>query len=197
MELTKEVAEHRKSEHDIHPIFLNRWSPRAMTGEGILEEELMALFEAARWAPSSYNEQPWRFLYARRDTDHWLTFFDLLGDFNKGWCKDAAVLCCIVSKKTFTQNGKPNKVHSFDCGSAWENLALEASRRGLVAHGMAGFDDEKAREALRVPDDFDVEAMFALGKRASPDRLPEGLGEREHPSTRKPLPEIAIEGGFP
>lgn len=196
MELAEEVQENRTPDYDVHPIFINRWSPRSMTGEPLTDEEIMPLFEAARWAPSSYNEQPWRFLYAKRETQHWDKFFSLLGEWNRQWCENAALLCLIVSKKTFTQGEKPNKVHSFDCGSAWENLALEGARRGLVVHGMAGFDDAAARDVLGIPDDFDVEAMFAVGKRAPAEDLPEEMREKERPSKRNPLSEILMEGHF-
>lgn len=97
--------EHRESDHDIDFIFVERWSPRAMTGEPLPEETLMRLFEAARWAPSSFNEQPWRFLYARRDTKHWSTFFELLGDFNKKWADKAAALLVVLSRNR--RDGKP------------------------------------------------------------------------------------------
>lgn len=196
MELTDEVRKNRSSDHDILPLFLNRWSPRAMSGESIDEEELMQLFEAARWAPSSYNEQPWRFIYAVRDSEHWERLFNLMVEFNQSWAKNAAVLIVIVSSKKFEQNGNPNKVHSFDCGSAWENLALQAASMGLVAHGMAGFDDEKARADLGVPDDFDVEAMVAIGRRASPETLPEQMREQETPNSRRPVEETIMEGKF-
>lgn len=190
------AMEYRKADYPIEPLFVNRWSPRAMSGEPLSEFELMTLFEAARWAPSTYNEQEWRFLYARRDTAHWSTFFDLLVEGNKEWCKDAAVLCCVVARKTFTRNGKPNPVHVYDAGSAWENLALQAAAMGLVCHGMQGFDFEKARTALRVPDEFVVCAMFALGKHGNPEDLPEEIREREKPSDRRPIQQSICEGPF-
>src|SRR6266704_1137246 len=125
--------DYRKPDYPIEPIFYRRWSPRAMSGEPLSEQELMRLFEAARWAPSTYNEQEWRFLYARRDTPHWLTFFDLLVKGNQAWCRNAAVLVVVLARKTFTRNGKPNPVHLFDTGSAWQNLALQATILGLVS----------------------------------------------------------------
>src|SRR2546428_3615641 len=136
--------DHRKPDHPIDLLFIRRWSPRAMSGEPLSEKEFLTLFEAARWAPSTYNEQEWRFLYARRDTPHWFTFFDLLVEGNQAWCKNAAVLVVVLAHKVFAKNGKPNPVHLFDCGSAWENVALQATAMGLVAHGMQGFDFEKA-----------------------------------------------------
>jgi len=188
--------EHRTADYPIDDLFLRRWSPRAMNGRPFAEGELNTLFEAARWAPSTYNEQEWRFLYARRDTEHWQTFFDLLAEANQAWCNSAAVLVVVCSHKVFSRNGKPNPVHTFDSGAAFENLALQAAIMGLVAHGMAGFDRDKARADLHVPDDYDVEAMIALGHPGDPAELPEGLIEREVPSGRKPLREITCEGPF-
>jgi nitroreductase len=184
----------RKPDHAIEPLFLRRWSPRAMSGEPLTEEELLSLFEAARWAPSTYNEQEWRFLYARRDTPHWPQFFGLLVEGNQAWCKRAAVLVLVLARKTFARNGKPNPVHLFDAGAAWENLALQATAMNLVAHGMQGFDFEKARTSLRVPDHFAVAAMFALGRPGSPDELPPDMRDHEVPSGRRPVRESIHEG---
>lgn len=167
-----------------------------MSGEPVTEEELLSVFEAARWAPSTYNEQEWRFLYARRDTPLWPTFFDLLVEANQSWCKRAAVLVVVLARNRFTRNGKPNIVHLFDAGSAWQNAALQASSMGLVAHGMAGFDFEKARLALQVPDQFDVAAMFALGRPGDPDLLPESYRKLEVPSPRRPTKSSICEGAF-
>ena len=188
--------EHRKADWPIETLFLRRWSPRAMTGEGLRPDELKTLFEAARWAPSTYNEQEWRFLYARRDTEHWQTFFGLLVEGNQAWCKDAAALVVVLSHKVFSRNGKPNPVHTFDAGAAFENLALQGAAMGLVVHGMAGFDRDRARQALSVPADYDVEAMVALGRPGDPDRLPQKLRDMEVPTGRKKVDEIAREGPF-
>jgi nitroreductase len=188
--------EHRKADWPIERIFLKRWSPRAMSGEALKTEELKTLFEAARWAPSTYNEQEWRFLYALRDTEHWPTFFGLLVEGNQAWCGNAAVLVVVLSHKVFSRNGKPNPVHTFDAGSAWENLALQGGVMGLVVHGMAGFDRDRARAALRVPDDYDVEAMIAIGRPGDPDALPPELRKMEVPTGRKKVEEISREGPF-
>ena len=187
---------HREADHPIEPIFLKRWSPRAMSAEAMTKEELNSLFEAARWAPSTYNEQEWRFLYAHRETDHWTTFFDLLMEANQTWCKNAGVLCLVASHKVFERNGKPNPVHTFDSGAAFENLCLQGTAMGLVVHGMAGFDRDKARADLNIPDDYEVEAMIAIGKPGDVDVLPEELQERETPTGRKPIGEISCEGPF-
>lgn len=167
-----------------------------MSKEALTDEELMPLFEAARWAPSSYNAQPWRFLYAKRDTNHWQTFFDLMVEFNQSWAKNAAVLVVVVARNTFEHNGEASVTAQFDAGAAWENLALEASARGLVAHGMQGFDYAKAAEALNVPDDHTVLAMIAIGKPGQREDLPEALREKEVMSDRRPLSEIVCEGTF-
>lgn len=186
----------RQPTYSIQPFILNRWSPRALSGESITDEELMSLFEAARWAPSSYNNQPWRFVYAKRETEHWDRLFGLLGEFNQSWTHKAAVLVVVISKTTFDFNGKPSVTHAFDTGAAWENLALEASARGLIAHGMEGFDYAKAKTALNVPDDHEVHAMIAIGKPGKKEDLPPDLQEREVPSDRRPLKEIVMEGSF-
>jgi nitroreductase len=189
-------SEKRRADHPIDKIFVDRWSPRAMSGEAIAEHDLMVLFEAARWAPSSYNNQPWRLLYARRDSEHWPLFLDLLVQSNRIWAARAAALLLFISKTTFDYNGKPARTHSFDTGAAWENLALQAMLRGYVAHGMQGFDYERAKTALNVPDEYQVEAMAAIGKPGSKDSLPEKLQAMETPNDRRPLARSVCEGPF-
>jgi nitroreductase len=191
-----EGSERREAEHEVDELFLDRWSPRAMSGEPVTEKELLTLFEAARWAPSSFNNQPWRILYARRDTEHWPVFLGLLVEGNRAWAKDGAALLLFVSKETFDHNSKPYPTHSFDTGAAWENLALQATLGGLVAHGMQGFDYERARTELNIPEGFRVEAMAVVGRPGNPASLPEKMRERETPSGRKPLSEITREGPF-
>jgi nitroreductase len=192
----KELQTQRKPNYEINPLFVNRWSPRSMTGEEIPDEDLMSLFEAARWAPSSYNNQPWRFIYAKRNTQHWERLFNLLVDGNKIWAKDASLLVCVISRKNFEYNEKFSITHQFDAGAAWENLALEATSRGLVTHGMQGFDYVKARDELKVPDNFDVMAMIAIGKIGPKENLPPNLQEMEFPNDRKPLDQIISEGMY-
>jgi nitroreductase len=193
----RELAQQRQPTFDIAPWILARWSPRAMTGEPISEAELMPLFEAARWAPSSFNAQPWRFLVARRDSPHWKTFLGLLVPGNREWAQRAAALVVVVSRTKFERNEKPSRTHAYDAGAAWENLALEASRRGLATRGMEGFDYERARTALHVPPEFEVLAMIAIGRRGNAEVLPERLRAMEAPNDRRPLHEIVLEGGFP
>ena len=190
------ALDHRKADHPIEPLILRRWSPRAMSGEPISDAEMLTLFEAARWAPSTFNEQEWRFLYGRRDTPQWPVFLNLLVEGNRAWCRRAAMLAVVCAHKVFTRNGKPNPMHVFDCGNAFENLALQGTAMGLVVHGMQGFDFDAARSVLRVPDDYAVVAMFAVGRPGNPADLPEQLRGREVPSGRKPLAELICEGPF-
>jgi nitroreductase len=191
-----EIQTKRTSEYPINPLILSRWSPRSMTGEELGDDDIMSLFEAARWAPSSFNNQPWRFIYAKRNTEHWDRLFNLLVDVNKTWAKNAALLAVVISRKNFEFNEKPARTHQFDTGSAWENLALEASSRGIVAHGMQGFDYEKAKTELRIPADFEVMAMIAIGKRGSKENLPTELQDKEKPNDRKALKDIIMEGTY-
>jgi nitroreductase len=188
--------EFRKPDHEIETIFLKRWSPRAMSGAPVAPGDLYRLFEAARWAPSTYNEQEWRYLYAYRDTQHWKVFFDVLLPANQAWCANAGVLVVVIAHKVFALNGQPNPVYHFDAGASAENLMLQGAQMRLVVHAMAGFDAQKARAALRVPDDWEVLAMIAIGHPGDPDELPAPLREREVPTLRKTVAEIAWEGGF-
>jgi nitroreductase len=196
MKLSEEVKQNRKPEHKIDPLILNRWSPRAMGGEEMTDDELLPLFEAARWAPSSMNNQLSRFIYAKRNTKYWNGFFDLLMEGNQTWCKNASALVIVISRKNSYYKDKPQETHSFEAGAAYENLALEGTTRGLVVHGMGGFDYDKARELLKLLDVWTVECMAAIGKRGKKEDLPEEMQEREAPSDRKPLKEIAFEGEF-
>lgn len=186
----------RKPDHEISPLFVNRWSPRAMSGEEIGREELMRMFEAGRWAMSSMNNQPWRFLFALRNTLHWEKFYGLLTQNNQTWCKNAAALIVVVSKKMFDFNGKPARTHSYDAGAAWYSFALQGSMMGLVVHGMQGFDYDRAASELGVTDEYQVEAMAAVGRPGNREDLPPALQEREVPSQRKKVEEFAFEGGF-
>jgi nitroreductase len=189
--LREPVAAHRTPEYDVDPLFVNRWSPRSMAGEPLSEEAFMPLFEAARWAPSSRNAQPWRFHYATRGSDDWETFLAFPKASNREWARDAAVLVVICSRTTFEYDGSHNGTHSFDTGAAWVSLALEGARRGLAVRAMAGFDDDLAAEALDVPEEYAVEEMVAIGVH-DPDAAPES----EHPNRRKALDDIVTAGGF-
>jgi nitroreductase len=189
----------RVSDHSVDPLFIGRWSPRAFTGEAIPDAILFAAFEAARWAPSSGNSQPARFLYAKTGSARWPDFLALLAPGNQVWAKHASALIIVVSKRTAERHGVPVALatHSYDAGAAWMSLALQAHLLGWQTHGIGGFDREKTRSVLNVPDNFAVEAAMAIGKRGERASLPEDLQAREAPNGRLPLREIIIEGGFP
>jgi len=186
----------RKADYPISSFILNRWSPRAMTGEPMTKDELFPLFEAARWAPSSYNNQPWIFIYGLRGTNAWKTLHDLQAPFNQGWTKNSSALVLALSKNNFYHNDKPSVTHSFDTGAAWMALALEGHERGLVVHGMEGFDYEGAKKKLLIPSDYTVHAMIAIGKPAPKETLSPELQAKEVPSGRKPISEFVMEGVF-
>lgn len=188
-------SEMRQADYPVDRLFLDRWSPRAMSGEELSESELMVLFEAARWAPSSGNNQPWRVLYARRNTEHWPVFFDLLNEGNKRWAHKGAALLIFLSKTT-RDNGKPAITHSFDTGAAWVSLALQGALKGYVVHGMQGFDYERARNVLKIPEDYAVEAAAVVGRPGDIADLPEDLRQRETPNTRRPAKDSVREGSF-
>ncbi len=189
-------SEIRKADHPIAPFLLDRWSPRAMSGESITAEELMRLFEAARWAPSSFNAQQWRALYARRENEHWPVFLGLLGEGNKSWAKNAAALVLFISRKNFEYNGEPSVTHSYDTGAAWLSFALQGFQEGFVVHGMEGFDYDRARTELKIPAEFQVEAMAAVGRPGPKEVLPEKLQSRETPNDRRKISESICEGRF-
>ena len=161
----------------------------------------MTIFEAASWAPSSFNSQPWRFIYARRNTPEWSRLFDLLVPMNQGWAARASALIVLVSAKTAQPPGAPGPVpsysHSLDAGAAWAHLALQATKLGWYTHAMAGFNVEDAYEALSVPaDTFRVETAIAIGRQGDRSVLPPPLQEREQPNGRRPVEDLVMEGRF-
>ncbi len=199
--MTAPVAAHRIADHPIDPTILERWSPRAFDGSTVTQDELFTLFEAARWAPSAFNSQPWRFVYALRDTPEWELMLSALLPFNAAWAQHASALMFILSDTLFTAPGKtepaPATTASFDTGAAWGLLALQATRLGLHVHGMAGFDRARASEVLHSSARYHIEAAVAIGRIGEADSLPEPLRAREFPSPRKPLSEIVFAGTLP
>ncbi len=178
----------------VDPIFPARWSPRAFSARPVPREALDSVFEAARWAPSSFNDQPWLFLYAREPEDL-ARFRGLLVEFNQTWANQAPVLIFVAARRHFAHNGTPNRVAVFDAGAAWMSLALQAHRLGLATHGMAGIEVEKAHAVLGLPkEQYEIIAAIALGYPGDAATLPESLREREVPSGRKPRAEVAVEG---
>lgn len=190
----------RIPDHDIHPIFVQRWSPRSFTNETIDNATLFALFEAARWAPSGNNSQPWRFIYATRESEQWPLFTDLLNEKNRLWASNAAALIILVSKTTNLRKGAseptPLRNHSLDAGAAWTSLALQAEFLGWKTHAIGGFDRDKAREHLGIPVGYQVELAIALGKQGDIAQLDVEFHEREKPSLRNPISSFVAEGAF-
>ena len=194
-EISPEVAAVRHADYPLDAVFLNRWSPRAFASREVSEDVLMAAFEAARWAASSYNEQPWRFIIARSKEDR-KRFLAFLMEANQAWAKDAPVLVVVCGKKTFSHNGSPNRVYQHDAGAAAAYLALGASLNGLITHGMAGFDQEQASATLGLPTDFEPISVFALGYHGETAQLPAEMAEREVPIGRRPAKDSIMEGRF-
>jgi len=179
-------VESRESVYPIHKELLARISYRTFGAEPLLEQERMALFEAARWAPSSYNNQSWRFVYVCRNDPEWKEFFEALVEFNKSWCARADTLAVLISKDTFDHNEKPSRTAPFDTGAAWMSLAVEASSRGLIAHAMEGFRRKYISDYLRLPEGYTVQVMIAIGRR--------GDVSGEEVSQRKPLSSVVCRG---
>lgn len=189
----------RQPDHEIDPIFIERHSPRAFTGEALPEPELMRMIEAARWAPSSYNSQPWRFLYALRGDANWETFLGLLVPANQKWAAQTGAILFLVSNGRMKVGDelKPSYSHSFDAGTASMAFQLQAIRQGWHAHGMVGFDHVRAPEVLAVPEHHRIEAAFAVGRKTAEADLSEEQKPREAPNGRRPIAEFAFPGGFP
>jgi len=191
----------RHADHVIDPIFLERWSPRAFDMSDMPEADLLAMFEAARWAPSAFNSQPWRFLYARRSDAHWALFLDLLIPWNQGWAHSASALVYVLSDEfpTADRHGNPkaSSTHSFDAGAAWASLALQAARMGYFAHGMSGIQYERARAELTLPETVHLNAAVAIGRIGDPAILDEKQRAREYPSDRKPITDFVFQGPYP
>lgn len=190
----------RKPDHAVDPQFPGRWSPRAFSEAPMDEAQLMTLLEAARWAPSAANLQPWRFAWALRGEAGFAAIFDALAPGNQAWAGRAAALVVVASKTTrLTPEGEEvaSPFHAFDAGAAWANLALQAHLSGWAAHGMGGFDHARLAAALQMPAGLALQAVVAIGRPGDPAALPEALRAREIPSPRKPLAELAARGAFP
>lgn len=183
-------------DHPLHELVARRWSPRAFDGRAVSRAQIASLLEAARWAPSCFNEQPWRFLVASREDDAAFTkALGCLAETNQTWAKNAGVLFFTTAKKTFSRNDKPNRHAPHDIGLAAENLVLQALSDGLFAHQMAGIDVDKIRSEYGVPDDFDILTGIAVGHPGDSDDLPEKLRAMEEAErTRKTMAEIAFTG---
>ncbi len=185
-----------QAEHEIHPLLRRRWSPRAFAPRPVDRATLYRLFEAARWAPSSRNEQPWRFVLATQDApEDFARLLDCLVEGNRRWAHRAPVLLLGCARTVFTHNGRPNRHAWYDLGQAMAHLTFQATAEDLYVHQMAGFSQAKAREAARVPEGYDPVVMAAIGYLGRPEDLPEGLREQElAPRVRDPLEEMVYFG---
>jgi nitroreductase len=188
-----ETLKHADPSLGLDGTILRRWSPRAFADHPVSASDMKKLFESARWAASSYNEQPWRFLVGRKGDPTYTKIFESLAAFNQAWAKNAPVLMLSVGKKTFTQNGNPNHYALHDTGAATANLALQATALGFHTHSMGGFDRDKVRAAFQVPEDYEIGAVTAMGYLGSVDALPDSLKAAEtSPRARKPLSEFVF-----
>jgi nitroreductase len=188
------MKNHASTDHPIHDLIRERWSPRAFSEKPIPAEALRSLFEAARWTPSSSNEQPWAFLVATKgDHNTHAKLLSTLVEFNQTWAKYAPVLGIAVSELAFAHNGHPNRNAFYDTGAAMAHLTTEATARGLFVHQMAGFDAHKAIDLFSIPSGWEPIAAFTIGYPGDPQSLPENLRERElAPRKRKPLAEFVM-----
>jgi nitroreductase len=188
-----EKLKHAPAVPGVEDIFLRRWSPRAFADKPVSDDDLKKIFEAARWAASSYNEQPWRFFLGRRGDVTYQKIFDALVEFNQGWAKSAPVLILSVASNKFAQNGNPNYHALHDIGAATANLSLQATALGLHTHSMAGYDHAKARKAFNISEDYDVGAVTALGYLGDPNTLHDRLRVQEtSPRQRRALNEFVL-----
>ena len=182
-----------KTDHPINELIAKRWSARAFSTRPVERSKLLSVLEAARWAPSSRNEQPWRYIVFTNDNpDKLKKAQSVLKDINN-YAKRAPVLICAITKKTYSDNGNYNRLHFHDLGAANENMFLEAFNQGLIMHEMGGFDVQKAKEVFKIPEDFEAGIMIALGYQDVHRVLPDSLRQKAHlPRERKPLSEIAF-----
>jgi len=173
------------------PIILERWSPRAFADRDVSSSDLRTIFEAGRWAPSSYNEQPWRFFVGHRNSETYKKILDALVPINQAWAKGAPVLILGVAKTRFSHNDSPNNYAAHDLGAAMALMALQATALGLAAHQMAGFNWVKARESFLIPETYTIGSVMALGYQGELSELPQNFHAQEQsPRSRKPLSEI-------
>ena len=191
--MSKPDANPRAPETEVDSMFIDRWSPRAFLPDPIPEYQIKTLFEAARWAPSSFNEQPWLFLYAT-EPEKRKVLVSLLLEKNQRWAESVPLLMFVIARRKFAKGGTENRHAKFDAGAAWMSLALQARKLGLYAHAMAGFHLEKSYEVLGVPkDSYEVIAAIAVGRLGDSSGLPDDLLQMEMPKGRKPLAEVAFD----
>jgi nitroreductase len=186
-----------QNQFSINSLIANRKSLRAFSNANVDDIIMKKLFEAARWAPSSYNDQPWRFIYAYKDAPAFHQLLQTAVEFNQQWAKNASALMVSVAKMSFDHNGQPNAHAWHDVGMAMQNLAIQATELGVMIHQMAGFDAQKAKKIFNIPDGYEIVALVAIGYPGPKESLPESLRKMEDaPRTRKPIEEIAFEGAW-
>lgn len=189
--MQSEATLEQENRADVLDLILRRRSLRAFSSEPLTKNQVDILFEAARWAPSSVNEQPWEYLYALRGEDLWTTILGTLNESNRVWAKEAPLLVVSLARTTFTRNGRPNHSAQYDLGAANALLSIQATAIGLNVHQMGGYDREALREALRVPADREPGVVMAIGFPGDANQLPDALREREHlPRFRKPVADF-------
>ena len=188
------------AQHDINPLFTQRWSPYAYDPDRAVQtEDLQGIFEAARWAMSAFNAQPWRYIVGarERDPETWEKLYSVLVEGNQPWAQNAPVLALGVIEHSFEYNGKPNKAAAHDLGAASAYLTLEATARDLVVHQMIGIEPEKAKEVFGLTDGQEALTGLAIGYAGTPEQIPEAYAERDAaPRERKPLSELIIGGSL-
>ncbi len=185
------------TDKDIHPLIKNRWSPRSFDVRSVETVKLQRLFEAARWAPSSFNEQPWRFVAGIKGDETWQKIFDSLNEWNQQWAAEAPVLVLTIGSTRHAKNNKENAIFKYDVGQAVACLTVQASADGLVVHQMGGFSKQKAVEHFDIPEDFVPLTVSAIGYQAAPEKLPADFETLErNPRSRKPLEEFVFSGRF-
>jgi nitroreductase len=184
------------SDFPVHELIRERWSPRAFADKPVPQHVLRSIFEAARWAPSSNNEQPWAYIVATKDDkENFDKMLSVLVEFNAQWARSASVLALAVAKLTFGKNNSPNRNAQYDTGAASALLSMEATAQGLAVHQMAGFDPEKGRHVFAIPPGWEPIAALAIGYPGDPASLPSPLKDRElAPRTRKPIAEFVMAG---
>ena len=187
-----------ETQYPIHDLLRRRWSPRAFSDRRVDPAIMRSLLEAARWAPSSYNEQPWSFIVATKDdTAEFSRLLSCLVEGNIQWAQHAPVLMVSVARLSFEDDGKPNRHAFHDVGLAVANLIVQATALGLVVHQMAGILPDKIRKLYGIPEGYEAVAGIALGYPGDPQSLPEGLRKRElAPRERKPLTEFVFSGSW-
>lgn len=191
--ITTIITKTAKTDYPINELISRRWSARAFSTKPVERSKLLSILEAARWAPSSRNEQPWRYIVFTNDNPEKLKKAQSVLKEINDYAKRAPILICAITKRTYSDNGISNRLHFYDLGAANENMFLETFNQGLIMHEMGGFDVQEAREVFNIPEDYEIGVMIAIGYQDTYDVLPDRLKEKAFtPRIRKPISEIAF-----